>query len=460
MSSKSALFAAGFLAVMTVASCVINDKTLGQQFVSDDYLVSIDSTSFLMPFRQSVHDTIQAISYSNMMVGCMTDNVYGTTAVDAATLVVPIPDTCYLGINPKLLNVYLDLTVDSTLVYKEGDDAIPQNIYVYEIVKDFASDSSKVYNNSLSAEFLSEKPISYGASMLFGKGKVRIELSGEYGEKLLATSPSEFENVSSFLDRIHGLYFKTDRPAGNQDGGRLNIMGLSTSVINVQFLMTDPAQGLVDKDTTISFLCGYGIALNQFSAGSRHLETATPGEKLYMDGLSGVKPVIPGLDLKDILDRWISSVCETAECERESILISQARLILPYSMPENFELFEKEHPLKIYPFTTNVGAADSTVRMKPLDDITHSSGGGMDRSHQYYYCDISSKIQELITKDRGDVTDEDDLWMCPVSVLENEQTGIMTYDIDVNGYPRVILEGPQSLRPPRLELVYGILKQW
>ncbi len=460
MSGKSALFAAGFLAMMTAVSCVINDKTLGQQFVSDDYLVSIDSTSLLMPFRQCVHDTVQAVSSSRMMVGYISDDVYGTTVVGSATPVVPVSDSCYLGVSPKLIDVYLELNVDSTLVYKKGEEAIPQNIYVYEIVKSFVKDSSRVYNNSITADFLSEKPVSLGASMLFGEGKVKIELSREYGEKLLATSPAEFSSVSTFLDRVHGLYFRTDLPEGKEEGGRLNYMSLSSSIINVHFLMTDPKQGFTDKDTTVSFVCGYSFALNQFSAGSRHLETENPKEKLYMDGLSGVKPVIPGLELKDVIDRWVSKVCETSKCDRESILISRARLILPYNMPEDFELFEKEHPLKIYPFTTNIGAADSTVRMKPLDDITFSSGGKMDRSHQYYYCDISSAIQKLIIRDRGDVTNQDDLWICPVITLTNTSTGAVTYDFDVNAYSRLVLEGPESRRPPQLELVYGILKQW
>ena len=459
-SSKSVLFTAWLTALMAFVSCITNDRTLGQQFVSDDYLVSVDSISFVMPFKQCVHDTVQAVSASNMMVGYLTDDVYGTTVMDAATLVVPIPDTCYLGVNPKLIDVYLELNVDSTLVFKEGSEAIPQNLYVYEVVKNFYNDSDKVYNNSLTPDYLSEKPISLGASMFFGKGTVKIGLSREYGEKLLATSPDEFNNVSNFLDRVYGLYFKTDFPDSDGDGGRLNFIPLSSSVISVQFLMTDPEQGLFDRDTTVSFLCGYGFALNQFSAGSRHLETDTPGEKLYMDGLSGVKPVIPGLELKDVIDRWTSKVCETSKCDRESILLSRARLILPYSMPENFELFEKEHPSKIYPFTTNVGAVDSTVRMNPLDDITISSGGGMDRSHQYYYCDISTKIQELISKDRGDITSQDDLWICPVITLTDTQTGVMTYDLDVTGYHRVVLEGPESQRPPKLELVYGVLKQW
>jgi len=460
MSNKFKAVAVALVSLAAVFSCVENDRTLGEQLISEDYVLSVDSASFALPCRLRVHDTIQAVSYTHMMMGYFSDEVYGTTVVDGASPVVPIPDSCYLGINPKFIKATLSLIVDSTVVFTEGDEYMPQNIYLYEIVEDFMSDSTEIYNNSIKPEYLSEKPISLGSPMIFGKGTVKIGLTQEYGEKLLATSPAEFGDISLFMDRMYGIYIKTDKPDKGKEGGRMNFMNLSSSVISVEFLMNDPEKGIKDRDTTVTFVLGYAFALNQFSAGSRHLETETPKDTLYMDGLSGVKPVVPALEFKDLVDDWVRRVCIEKQCDKESILLSSAKMYFPYELPDDFQSFEKAHPLKIYPFTTNVGATDTTVRMTPLDGITSAAGGSMDRNKEHYYCDITSTVQKMILKDRGDIRKTDDMWLFPVNTIVNSSTYVTTYTIDVDNYKQVILNGPASARPPRIELVYGILKEW
>jgi len=460
MSNKIKAAASVLVILAAAISCVENDRTMGQQLASDDFILKIDSTQFTIPFCQRVHDTIQAVSYSRMLVGYLSDEQYGTVVVDGASVVVPVPDEFNMGVNPELVDVYLSLSIDSTVAYTSGNKSIPQNIYLYEIVKDFAADSTRYYNNSITPDFLSEDPISLGSPMVFGSGTVKIGLTREYGEKLLATSPSEFADISIFLNRMFGIYIKTDKPDREVPGGRLNYINLSTSTITLEFLMNDPQRGIKDKDTTVTFVFGYTMALNQFSAGSRHLETATPRDTLFVDGLSGVKPVIPAHKLKGIVDDWVDRVCLKENCTKESIFLSQAKLILPYDMPPDAERFENEHPSKLYPFTTNVGAADTTVRMRPVDGIASSDGGSMDRNHEYYYCTITSYVQNMITKDRSSVSSTDDLWICPVTTFTNTSTYATSYLLDVDNYHRVILNGPYSDRPPRIELVYGILKEW
>lgn len=467
MSSRFGTAVSVVFLMAALFSCVDNDRTLGEQFISEDYVLKVSSDNLLIPFEQRVHDTIQAISYSTILVGYMTDDTFGTTVVGGGSIVLPVEDSCYLGINPKLVDVYVELSVDSTVVYNEGSESVPQNIYLYEITKDVAGDSLMVYNNSITPDCLSENPISVGSPMLFGDGTVKISLTREYGEKLLSTSPTMFKDMTLFLEKNYGIYVAVDKPDKYAEGGRMNCLDLSASVITVEYLMTDPEKGFVDKDTTVSFVFGYGFALNQFSSGSNHLVTKTPKEVLYLDGLSGVKPVVPADSLKRIIDEWASGVCKKEKCGKESILLSQAKLILPYTMPEEsytsqevLDRFEKEHPTKIFPFTTNVGATDSTVRMEPLEGIAAAAGGYMDRNQEYYYCLITDYIQEMITREPADVKHTDDLWICPVYSLVNSSTYVTSYILDVSSYQRLILDGPASSRPPRLELVYGILKDW
>jgi len=457
MQNRLSAVLAGCLLFAVVYSCVDNDRTLGQQFVSEDYLLKIRTAEFLLPVVQRAHDTVQASNSSSMITGYLSDDTYGSFMVGGASLVVPVADSAYLGVEPELKNVYMRLYIDSCVSYTGNAASMPQNIYLYELVKPI--DSTSLFNNSITPDYLSEEPISLGSPMIFGPSSVTISLTKEYGRKLLATTPDEFMDVNLFLKRLYGIYVKTDIPDTDMPGGRLNYLGLSSSIIYVEYKMNDPEMGIVDKDTVVTFVFGYGAALNQYSCGSRHLSTEKPGDTLYMEGFSGIKPVIPADTLKKMLDEWKKKIyreCGYDDRDSVQILLSRATLHFPYEMPDDHERFEKDHPLTIFPFMTDVTAYDSTAVFTPSDDLQYSGGGVMDRSHGEYYCDVTRLMQDFIAKD--DVSHTDDMWICPVitETVTSYSYSYSTYDFDALNYYRLILNGPSSERPPYLTITYSL----
>lgn len=454
MQNRLSAVLMGCILFSAVISCVDNDRTLGQQFVSDDYVLKIETAEFPLPVVQRVRDTVQGDNTSSMVTGYLYDEDYGAFTIAGASYVIPVSDSAYLGVEPEFKRVYMRLYIDSCFYYSDNSASMPQNISIYELVKPM--DSTYMFNNSLTPDYISKEPISVGSTMIFGPSSVKIDLSPEYGEKLLTTTPGEFIDVDLFMKRFYGMYVKTDAPDTHQPGGRLNYIGLSSSMIYVDYVMNDPERGIVDKDTTVTFVLGYFQALNQFSATSRHLSTENPGDTLYLEGLSGIKPVVPADRLKDMMETWIEEVCSESGYGRDAILLSRATLHFPYEMPDDYETFEIEHPAKIFPFTTDVNSSDSTAVFEAIDDLHYSSGGVMDRSHNEYYCDITRQMQDFILKDPSEVDSTDDLWLCPV--LVQTSTYYTVYDFDSLNYYRLLLNGPSSDRPPYLTITYSLIK--
>jgi len=453
MQNRLSAVLSGCLLLAIVISCVDNDRTLGEQFISEDYLLKIQTAEFTLPVAQRVHDTVQARNSSSMVAGYLSDDTYGTFGISGASYVVPVSDSAYLGVEPRLKDVYVKLYIDSCRCYSENAASMPQNVTLYELVKPL--DSTVIFNNSLTPDYLSEEPVSVGSSMIFGPSSVKISLKSEYGEKLLMTTPDEFVDISLFLKRVYGLCMVIDAPDTHQSGGRLNYVGLSSSIIYVDYVMNDPEKGIVDKDTTVNFVFGYLTALNQYNSGSRHLSTENPGDTLYLEGFSGIKPVVPASSLKAMLEEWADHVCREGGYERDAILLSRATLHFPYDMPDDYELFEKDHPLSIFPFTTDVAAYDSTAMFCLIDDISYAGGGEMDRSHSEYCCDVTRQMQDFILKEPSEVKSTDDLWICPVSAVTS--TYYSYYDFDTLNYSRLVLKGPSSDRPPYLTITYSLI---
>ncbi len=439
-----------------LSSCVENDKSLGEQFLSNDYFLRVKTVSFdNLPIDNKANDTIQGISNKNMLIGYLSDPIYGDKEFSSASIIVPLSDSTYFGINPILKDVYLTMVVDSIIYFDNSQEGIPQNVNIYKLKSDL--DSTRGFNNSIKASDFEPIPVSVGSPTLYGKSTIKVNLSKEFGNELLSTTASEFADMGLFLERIKGLYVTIDPPENMQDGGRLNYMSLSSSIIYLDYYLTDPERDFVLKDTTETFLFGYIFCLNQYNVGSKHLENSHPKDTLYLDGLAGVKPHISAVELKNLLNKWI----DTTSYDHNAVIVSRAYLELPYTMPDDFKLFNKERPGSIYPCTADFSAKDTMRFYTPVTDAyAVSSPGAINTSLQKYVCDITSYIQDLVSMEDREVSESWDLWITPL-YLYSDSSNNSYYYFDTNNYNRVILNGPDPSvagRPkPTLVLTYSLI---
>lgn len=406
MSNKGFLVLAALLSFFVYTSCIESNKNLGGQFVSEDFVLKLDTAQFEIPVT-SVHlDSIQGYSSSYMSFGYLNDETFGYTSGGFATNIAPYTDSTYLGIDPELKSLYIYMSIDSVSVLREDQRSIPQNIYVYKLKT--ALDTLKMFNTSITPDDYDPTPISVGSPVFFGDDSIKIYLSEEFGRELLATSVAEYDSVDLFMERIKGIYITTDSPDVEPGGGRINYITMGSPTIYMSYRLTDPQRGWYKKDTTETFSLGYTHVINTARTSSQKLSNQQVSETIPIQTLDGVKPYIKGEDLKQILNTWISKNGFTDD----KVLISRAALVFPYEFDmDRYQDYNTLVPQQIYPCTYTT---DGSLRfLNPLNEIYNSFDMGViNRSLKTYTCEVTRYIQDLIQNQN--VSEKDDLYICPI----------------------------------------------
>lgn len=456
MSNKKSLALLALLSsfIFAYTSCITTDKSLGSQFISDTFILKLDTATFEVPVFTCAFDSIQGYNTSYMTIGYLNDETFGYTSSGFATNITPFSDSTYLGINPKLVSIYVYLNIDSTSVIREDQRGLPQNIYVHKLTSTL--DTTKMYNTSITEKDYDPTPISKGSPIFFGDDSLKIYLSEEFGYELLSTTVAEYDSLDLFLERIKGLYFTTDTPEIESGGGRMNYISIGGSTIYIKYLLTDPQRGYFEKDTTETFTLGYAHSINTAKTSSRKLANPEIDEYLHIESYDGVKPYIKASDLKHIFDTWISKNGFT----KESVLISRAALILPYELDtDKYTEYTTLYPQQIYP--CKMSRDEQLEYITPLQEIYNNTDiGNINRSTSQYTCEITNYIQDIIKKD--EVSKEDNIYLCPILSYTTASTmyssGSIYFGMDNQNYRHGILNGSgHPERRPRLELTYSIL---
>lgn len=436
-------------------SCVENDRSLGSGLLPDESILTLGTKTFDLPVTNRVSPSVQAANSIKMMVGTMTDPVFGTVESSAATYIIPYSSSTDFGDNPKLLSAYINLSIDSTYYLENDQKGIHQRIKIYRLLTSLDS-TDMAFCNSLTSEDFSLEPITVSDPVIYGEGVIRIELKDEFAQELLATTPEEFEDISQFLKRIPGLYIQTE-PSMGTVGGRMNFLSLGNSTINLNYTLNDSERGITDLDTTESFAFGYSgyEAFNYFSTGSEGLSNKTPGEELYIESLSGIKPHIAAADLKEMIDNWILD----EGLEQKNVVVSRAELKFPYPEPDDYGIFDMEHPDYIYAFTRAPLATNDTLYYyQPLDEVYSTSNyGSINRSLMEYSMDITAYIQNIIGAEPSEINETMDLWIAPMKYKVN-LADTRVYEFDNYNYNKIILNGPAAERKPTLTITYGLMQ--
>ena len=468
MLNKRNFVLLAFLSSLFVyTSCIESNKTLGSQFIPDDFVLKLHNAEFEIPVTNSAIDSIQGYNTSYMTFGYLNDETFGYTSGGFATHITPFGDSTYLGINPELKSIYLYMNIDSTSVLREDQRGIPQNIYIYKLKTDL--DTLEMFNKSITADDYYPTPISVGTPVFFGDDSIKVYLSEEFGRELLATSTAEYDSTALFLERIKGLYFATDTPDINSGEGRMNYVTLgSSSTIYVSYRLTDPQRGYYRKDTMETFSLGYSHAINTTRTSSHTLANDDISEHMYIQSLDGIKPLIKASDLNDILNAWISQNGFT----KESLVIARAALEFPFEFDyEHYTDYSDIFPQQIYPCVFSNDQSDYLEFLSPLPEIyTNSSIGKINRSLNNYTCEITNYIQDMLRDDN--VTSDQDLYICPILSYETQSSsnymcsyyysyssGSTYYGMDNQNYRHGVLNGSDhSTKRPKLLITYSLVK--
>lgn len=441
---------AALLTAFCLASCITTDRTIGSSLVPDNQDISLRTATFDLPVSLKMADSLQTAISQSITVGAIRTSTFGLFHSDAALSVTPSADSIVWGGNPTVRSFTLNLITDTTLVLDATQRYIHQNFYVHQLNVEL--DSTMVYNNSLSAKDYNPEVISEGGFVYTGGDSYTVKLKEEIGRRLFEIPMSTLDSAELFMKAFHGFYIHCDDPVEGLEGGRLNLFDLSSSTLSLTYDYNDTDGNR--KSNTVIFQLGAKYCVNVSTAGSRSLESDDPADALFMEGLCGIKPYIEALRLKDAVTAWAAS----QQIPVEDLIIAKATINFPFEY-DGDPASLKSYAGNIFPCKRK--ATGERIRYTPIDEINQTDDvetGTINRSKLEYRSNVSIYLQDLIRRNRSEITAADDLWLMPTITYYNSTSGETYYYADYFYYAQSVLNGTAAARHPVVTLTYTLLK--
>ncbi len=450
---------------LLVFSCITVDKTLGSNYIPDDHKLKMESVSLPLPVTVKQSDSIQGITSNYYTIGAIRTEKFGTATFGTAGNIAPTSSTIDFGEDPQIISVYLHMNLASigesgslnraSITLDPSQEGIPQNINVYRLKQEI--DSTTLYANSLKEEHYTKTLLNNKGGVYFGGDTLKLYLDNAFGEEILTASESELDTLDLFAKRFPGLYITCDVPAGNGEGGRLNLFEASTAHIFVKYNFKPTwDKTLPRKDTTIALSFGYGYALNTASHSSAALETDEMLEEIPVEGIGGVAPYVDYKSLKEVISNW----ARANNYDESKIMVAKASLELPFEYPENLEQIPMLYPTHLFPaYRKQLNDTTDVKYYYLMDDYNSEENtvGAMNRSLKHYSCDVSATIQKMINKNISELDDTYSFWMYPLMSETDSYYGSVYYYINNFSYFNARINGPKAERYPTLKLVYTVI---
>ena len=443
---------AALLAMSCLVSCITKDNTLGSSLVPANQDISVRTATLDLPVGLKMADSLQTSVSQKATVGTIRTNDYGLYRSDAAMAVTAAYDSIIWGKNPVATSVRLSLSLDTALVVNATQRNIPQNIYVHRLK--VVLDSTKIYNNSVTADDYETEVLSLGGLVYAGDDVYTVELDTKLGEELFKIPMSTLDSAELFMKAFKGLYLRCDDPMENTEGGRLNIFDLSTSTLSLYYNYDDDEGNRRSK--TESFSLGETYVVNICSSGARGKEQPLATDALYMEGTCGIKPFISGRELRNALESFFAAQNQT---DLSRVLIAKALFVFPFEYTGDYKQFDY-YAATLYPCKKVNASSTSVAYYTPLTEIEDENleSGSIDRSNLWYTANVSIYLQNLLRRSVNELTSEDDLWIMPTVGTYNSYSGTTYYYPDYFYYTQSQLNGTSDARHPELRLTYSILR--
>ena len=460
-------------AALAATACIKVDNSLGSGLVDKSLLYDTYTVEFpLKNIQMKRSSDLSGYSSTRVVVGAIRDDVFGLTTRESAFTLIPALDTLDLGTNPKPVSFSIYFAADSVSCADDSQARIMQNFYATEL--NAALDPEKTASNT---------EIDHGGALITdgipvynGSGPIRFTFKNDFAQKYLDGIKALCANdgdpdrdiivnrkdwddeqiearYKEYVNALPGIHLRTDNPSGN--GGRINLFGLSCLEVGsdqkfyinnnlaVLYYTNDEVAG---KDTTLSvvFVPGEMSLLDEDSyidAGNRFYQFAfnrtthefpegPAGANLYVEGGSGVKPVISAKELYDESKKAI----EEKGGSIDNTIVTKATIVLPYEMPADYR------DMKYYP-----GILSPTIRRSVTDDdgkttvqfagltdasVSTENQGDIDRSNLVYSPDISYHVQEILKRENTDTFEDADIWFLTIFTEQIAQA----QDAEQNAY--------------------------
>ena len=402
-------------ALLCSIACVETDYTLGGSLVPVEQTYKIYSEEAPIPeMHMQMADSLSGYSSTRITIGAVRDENYGLSTRASAVTLVPLYDTLDFGSNPVVKSFHLSVAKDSTSVTSPRDENILQNVNVYALENPL--DPLKNYDCNAEIAHGTTR-ICKGTPVINGTDSLCINFTEEYASQYLGITQSDLEDMDRYLKKFPGIYIDTDKPAGM--GGRINMFELQLGYNSSDYYLTGNFASLTvntkyddwskRKDTTFYFYLSpldfydvdslltnsstgsfpqYGLNVTGHETRSR---AGKAGDKVWIEGGGGLKPVIKARAIRDLAAEMISA----KGADPKSVVINKATIVMPFEFPEDYTEMDR-FPYLLSP-TCRIISDDSATFMGLTDSSSSDENqGDIDRSNLCFSPDITYHMQEIL----------------------------------------------------------------
>ena len=413
------------LAAGLATACINTDQTLGEQFVATNQKYDFYSAEFDIPdVRMRPVDSLTAYSSRRITIGAVRDEDYGLYRRASAVTLVPVLKSVDFGKDPVFKRMRFRAAIDSVSVADESQLNILQNVNVYEMTEPL--DSKKYFSRTPVKH--GDRRITKGVPVTNGKDSLTFEFTEEFGKRFLEIKDSDLTDMKTYTKKFPGIYLTTDDPAGN--GGRINMFdmeiltnagGYLTRTDNYAVMYFNAEFDGVRKDSLLMFYFSplefqdldsliTAVTLpTQYVFNTDYHETdglaGQATDKIYVEGGSGLKPMVPAAQIKEIVENEI----RRNGGDPSKAIISKATIELPFEFPEDYTTMFR-YPLILSP-TVRI-KTDSTVTFAGLTDasVSAENQGDINRSLCNYAPDVTHHVQQLLRAGADKDLTNFDIW--------------------------------------------------
>ena len=431
------------------ASCVSIDETLGENFIPLDQIWDVYPCEAvaLKDITMCKADKLSGYSTSRFTFGAVKDGEFTTVKSTSFTL-VPILDSLDFGQAtgeyPKVRQFHFSAIRDTLSMVYDNQLKNLQNVYVRSLQKPL--DSTSLYAAEPKFEINNEL-ITLGVPVYDGGDSLSFDFSEEYAKSVIKgiqtfqdLDSEKRDSIKHYLANVPGIVIGTSDPVS--DGGRINLFELpirtesgyisgnyaelkftgiydhSEEPVDTSFLFYfGPSDFIKEDDTTYPTQYAFNASISSDVAWTNKAE-------LYVEGGSGLKPVIKASEIKRIVNDLVEAeIAAGKDIDINTVVINKATIILPYNVGTDYDRLEK-YPTILSPtvmlsgesngetYYTYAGLTDSSMESENQGDIN--------RSLFMYSPDVTHHVQEIanLTK-KDDETEEEyqaridkyDIWM-------------------------------------------------
>ncbi|HQN82630.1 MAG TPA: DUF4270 family protein, partial [Bacteroidales bacterium] len=159
--------------LFSLTSCITVDYRMGSDLIPSNQVLSINRVEFEAPMFTAVADSMNMSAPAYLAFGSVVSPLFGKTSTSALVQFAPYSYQTQYGDNPIVSDMFVNIPIGGFTVFSENDRYIPQNVYVYRLVKDL--DKLDIYHESFSEEYIDPIPVSKPGQIFLGRDTLRIE---------------------------------------------------------------------------------------------------------------------------------------------------------------------------------------------------------------------------------------------------------------------------------------------